>query len=109
MILIWRGLGFWVPLIPFISLILDIFVFKSVFVFTFSATVVGYLLITYYGFKLNKNPIKKYKNVKTGEIFEVKEPHEFFFIPMQYWSIGGLSIVGLIWGIQLLKHIGTFF
>jgi hypothetical protein len=107
MILIWRGLGFWIPLIPFVSLLLDVLVFKTVFVFFFSATVVGYLLITYYGFKLNKNPIKKYKNVKTGEIFEVREPHEFFFIPMQYWSIGALSIVGLIWGIQFLHYIRT--
>jgi hypothetical protein len=107
MILIWRGFGFWIPIIPVVSLLLDVFVFKSVFVFSFSATVVGYLLITYYGFKLNKNPIKKYKNVKTGEIFEVKEPHEFFFIPMQYWSIGVLSIIGIVLAIKFFAYIGT--
>ena len=92
MILIWRGLGFWIPVIPVCSLLLDVLVFETAFVFFFSTTIIGYLLITYYGFKLNKNPIKKYKNIKTGEIFETNEPHDFFFITMQYWSIGILSI-----------------
>lgn len=107
MILIWRGFGFWIPLIPIASLFLDVLLIKSNFIFFFNASVVGYIVTTYYGFKLNKNPIKKYKNIKTGEIFEVKETHDFFFIPMQYWSILGLLLAGLIVGIQLFKKLST--
>ncbi len=104
MILIWRGLGFWIPLIPITSLLLDVLVFKTVFVFSVSASVIGYLLTAYYGFKLNKSPIKKYKNIKTGEVFEVKETHDFFFIPIQYWSIAALLLIGLVTGSHLMKN-----
>lgn len=98
MILIWRGYGFWIALLPILAFaLLFVFPFKyftisgqNVFV---SVLVFGYLIITYFGFKLNHNPIQRYKNTKTGEVFEVEEKHDFFFLPMQYWSLLMLLII----------------
>ncbi|WP_262899109.1 hypothetical protein [Fibrella aquatilis] len=43
----------------------------------------------------------RYRNVKTGEEWEEKEKHDFFWIPMQYWSA---LIAGMLLYAKLLGH-----
>jgi hypothetical protein len=95
-ILFWRGYGFWVVLLPILAFLpMAICEFYNPFLLLW-ILFLGYSLIAYYGFKLNRQPIQKYKNVKTGEIFEVEEKHEFFFLPMQYWALAILFVGFLI-------------
>jgi len=97
-LLFWKGYGYWVVLLPILAFIPIVFfneINSSIYIFL-STLFLGYILIAYFGFKLNRNPIQKYKNLKTGEVFEVEEKHEFFFIPMQYWALGILGLTGLI-------------
>lgn len=101
MILFYRGYGFWIPLIPILSILIEVCFLNTDFIVFYILTIAGYILTAYQGIKLNRNPIKKYKNLKTGEIFELVERHEFFFMPMQFFSILGIILIGIIIYIRL--------
>lgn len=102
-------MGFWIVLIPVFSTILDEFLFKSSGVLAYTLIIVGYSLTFYFGRKLNKNPIRRYKNVKTNEIFEQEEKHDFFFIPMEYWSFFILVIVVIVLICKFVSYLYSFF
>lgn len=92
--LIWRGFGFWAALLPMLAIVVRLIFSGTIgYVSCLSMLIIGAVLIIYFGFKLNKNPVQRYKNLKTGEEFEVIEKHDFFFIPMQYWGMVMLAIV----------------
>jgi hypothetical protein len=92
--LIWRGYGYWIVLLPvLLTIIFEFNLLKDLKELLYSLLISGYLIIGYFGYKLNKNSIHKYKNNKTGEIFEVEEKHDFFYIPMQYASIICIVII----------------
>ena len=74
MIFIWRGYGFWVVLLPILAFAPFVF-FNEIYGVTLFQVILfcGYILIAHFGIKLNRKPIQKYKNLKSGETFEVEE------------------------------------
>ncbi len=103
--IVWRGLGF---LVPLISLGLMIAIQAAVNNYyndpTFYSThkwppilacVVSAFVVAPLGFYLNRKPARTLIDEETGERFEFKADHSVFFIKFEYWSIA-LLIIALI-------------
>jgi hypothetical protein len=91
---VWRGRGYFVILAIIISFIitaaLESFLgFRDATVQTgileFVIGILVFIPVWIYGKKWNV-PLELI-NKKTGQEFTIKNPHTFFWIPMQYWAI----------------------
>jgi len=112
--LVWKGWGFLVFLIPLFCSLLIQFILDSNFgdgfykstswtmplVFIFSAVPTCIL-----GYKLNNKAGRIVVDIETNERIELKEKHSFFWIPMQYWAV---IIIGIsAW--MYLANIGFIY
>ena len=96
MFLIWRGWGILAFLIPFVFLILaqlglDLIYSQNYYTLHSSeiaplALLLSTPLIYFIGNKLNNKPGKLLIDPETNEEVILKEKHDLFWIPLQYWS-----------------------
>jgi len=102
--LIWKGWGILAFLIPFAFALLGQFGFDSIYDKGFykmnsSWTVPFVLLLStpliyFIGNKLNNKPGRLLTDPETNEQVILKDTHDLFWIPLQYWGfiIAGISI-----------------
>jgi len=112
--LIWKGWGLLTLFIPVgLSLVMQFAVdfhfgngfYKSANWPLPLAFLLSSLPVFYLGYILNKKPGRKLMDIETQEIFEQKEVHSFFWIPMQYCSFIILTISILMY----LSNIGFIY
>jgi hypothetical protein len=105
MIIIWRGLGFIVPIIAiacfFVTQLATTSIFQDdryytehgwpkLFAFWLAAVLVGII-----GLLLSRKGTKIYIDKATGEEIVMRPNHSFFFIPVLYWA-PILVILGIV-------------
>ena len=111
---VWKGWGFSVLLIPVLCALLMEFSIDSYFGAGFYRSAswpipLAFLLssvpVFVFGSRLNNKPARIVVDVETNERLELKTTHSFFWLPMQYWS---LVIIGLaVW--MYLANIGMIY
>ena len=106
-LIIWKGFGFLVFFIIFATVIGGQIAVDSIFgtdywmnnawPLSLSLLISG-LACWFLGRYLNGRPGKTVIDKETGEEFELRKTHSFFFIPFQYWGIicGALAIITYI-------------
>ena len=95
MLMIWRGLGFLVPIIFFIGVLLTQSIAAAIWgnsvldrdnllmaISCFVAAIICYLI----GSLFDRKKPKVYIDKETGQEFVVKKTHSFFFIPLKTWG-----------------------
>ena len=102
MLLIWKGWGILAVLIPVAFLILSQLGFDAIYSKGFYETHSSWIvplalllstpLIYFIGNKLNNKPGRLLTDPKTNEEIVLKDTHDLFWIPLQYWSF----IIGII-------------
>ncbi|MCR5761849.1 MAG: hypothetical protein K6G00_00525 [Treponema sp.] len=67
--------------------------------------IISGLICWFLGRYLNSRPGKIVIDKETGEGFELRKTHSFFFIPLQYWGViySILAIIAFIWKIKEIK------
>ena len=101
MLVVWRGLGWLVPVIVFGALILSQLSVDAVYGEGFytangwpkqAAFVVAALSVGLLGFVLNHVKRQILVDDETGEALGKAPSHSLFFIPIEYWSIIVLAL-----------------
>jgi hypothetical protein len=105
MVIIWRGLGFLVPVIGIAMLLLSRWGFDVLFgkgYFrehdwpAYAAVGLASVAIGLFGYLLNYRMRKVVHDPQTGEVVGKSPSHALFFVPVQYWALVLPAI--LIWG-----------
>ncbi len=104
MLIIWKGWGFLAVVIPLAFMVLGQFGFDFIYDKGFysahsswTAPLVSLLstpLIYFVGNKLNNKPGRLLIDPETNEQVILKNTHDLFWIPLQYWSfiVGAISL-----------------
>jgi len=108
MLLIWKGFGVLTIFIIGVSMIGVQAVVDNIFGTDYWSNnawplslslIISGLICWFLGRYLNSRPGKTVIDKETGEEFQLRKTHSFFFIPLQYWGsiCGILSIIAYIW------------
>lgn len=103
--IIWKGLGIFVPVIVFVGVFLTHWIASTIWGNSILDThentlvaigmIVAALLCFIVNKLLDKQPSKTYIDKETGEQVIFKKSHSLFFIPFKYWAYI-LPIIGII-------------
>lgn len=104
MFIVWSGLGFFVPIVGFICLLLDARIPNS---WPHSVQIVAGIVVAFaggyglwqWGRMLNGQPGRVLVDPQTGEQVRLVKKHDLFWIPVQYWGIV-LAVLGVIIAFQ---------
>ena len=111
MFLIWDGFGITIPLSVPVSMLVVQMITDRIFGTDYwknnawplsLSLIISGLICWFLGRYLNSRPGRTLIDKETGEEFELRKKHSFFFIPFQYWGIicAVLAIVAYIWKIK---------
>ena len=98
---IWQGWGILAVILAVASLILTQLGIDAVMGHGYYTTnswpkivagIIGAVLIGGTGYWLNSKPGKTLIDPETDELIELKQRHNLFWVPMQYWSIVFLGV-----------------
>ncbi len=106
MLVVWRGLGWLVPVVAFAALILSQLAVDAVYGEGFYtatawpkqvAFIVAAFAISILGIYLNHMKRQMLIDEETGEVVGKAPSHSLFFIPIEYWAIVVLALLFAGW------------
>ena len=106
--LIWRGLGLVVLVVPFVVLLAAVVLVDAVFGAGTYTSAIGPVLggslllsagiVAWINRRIERRPVRRLVDQATGEEVILAEKHDFWFVPLRYWPwilVGG-GVVAIV-------------
>jgi hypothetical protein len=88
MFVVWNRMGFLTPLIAFGCILLANTIMPTLDARIGIAFAIAAIANWFVGKHFNKGEVRTFRDENSGEVFEVSQTHTFFWIGMEWWSIG---------------------